>query len=371
LIPTSHYHDPAVFRDEMERLFSGYQFVALLSELSNDRDFVCLDLPGLPLVIQNFKGEIKAFRNVCSHRFTKIQFEDKGNRPLACRYHGWSYDSTGFPYGMPKREEYELPDGPRGLCLTEYKIETCGQFVFVNLGTNQPLADFLGRFHASLEEMSPHIGALIHYDTVSHAANWKILVENVLDNFHCALLHRETFIAFGFCKLPLEDIVVEGSHSSFHVPRSPSDNEKLRRRAFSHLDRRGYAHDSFFHIHIFPNFFVASNEGMSFYVGHAVPVGPDRTILRVRYFEPALQFSPSERTRQDLVNLQTRSNGLKVIEEDRPILEQVQQGVEGADKPGVVATSEVRIRAFLEQYTARMGPVAVESSSATHKPPVR
>lgn len=355
MISPETYHQRPIFDAELERLFgTGFQFVGMASELANDRDFVCLDHAGSAIVVQNFKGAIKAFRNVCSHRFSKIQCSDKGNRPLTCRYHGWSYDASGFPYGMPKRDEYNVEENAETLRLTQYRVETCGEFVFVDLGGGGSLQSYLGDYYQVLEDISRNLGAQIHYAVVPHAANWKILVENVLDNHHCAILHRETFLAFGFCRLPLEEISFDGPHSSFHVPRAPVEREALRRRAFSHLNGRGYAHDSFYHALIFPNLFIASNEGMSFYVGHALPVAPDRTLLRVRYFEPRMDFTAGQRTRQDVVNEQTRANGLKIIEEDRPILEAVQLGAEAADKPGIVAASESRIIAFMDHYHARM-----------------
>jgi phenylpropionate dioxygenase-like ring-hydroxylating dioxygenase large terminal subunit len=65
-------------------------------------------------VLQNFKGEIRAFANICSHRFNRIQTEPRGNRPLMCAYHGWNFDESGFPRGMPRREGFDLSD--RELC---------------------------------------------------------------------------------------------------------------------------------------------------------------------------------------------------------------------------------------------------------------
>ena len=37
-----------------------------------------LEIFDYPILIQNFKGEIKAFENICPHRFNKIQTETRG-----------------------------------------------------------------------------------------------------------------------------------------------------------------------------------------------------------------------------------------------------------------------------------------------------
>lgn len=355
MIPNSSYYRPEVLETELTRLFEpSWEFVGLTSDLANDRDFVTVEYEGCSIVVQNFGGELRAFQNVCTHRFNKIQWEDKGNRPLACRYHSWVYNADGVP-AIPRKNDYEV-ERPADLCLPRYRLETCGKFVFVNRsGDAPPLREYLAGFHDVLTEISRHLGSQIHYASVPHKANWKILVENVVDNYHCPVLHKESFVSFGFCRSPVEDTIIDpAGHSSWHSPRVPSDRENLRRRALSHLAAREFAHESFYHIYIFPNLFIASTEGLNFYVGHALPVGPDESVLRARYFEPNVALEPRQRIRQDMLNDQTGTYGLQVIEEDRVILEAVQRGVRLSDKPGIIASGEPRIRAFMEHYKERM-----------------
>lgn len=354
MISNASYYLPGILAAELRWLFErGWEFVGMTSELARDKDFVTVEYEGASIVVQNFRGELRAFQNVCSHRFNRLQWEDKGSRPLLCRYHSWSYDARGMPV-IPRKSEYQI-DRPEDLCLTRYRLDTCGQFVFVNRsGEAPPLRDYLAGFWDVLEGMSRHLGRQIHYAAVPHKANWKILVENVVDNYHCPILHRDSFVAFGFCRSPVEDTVVDAGHSSWHVPRTDVEREALRKRALSHLDGREFAHDSFYHIYIFPNLFIASTEGMNFYVGHVLPVAAEESVLRARYFEPSLELKPSHRARQDMLNDQTSIYGLNVVEEDRAVLENVQRGVRLSDKPGVIGSGEPRIRAFMDHYEERM-----------------
>lgn len=358
MIPTANYRDEAVFRTEMERVFAAHwQFVGLQSELANNRDFVCVDYAGTAIVIQNFNGELKAFQNVCTHRFNRIQTEERGNRPLACRYHGWAFDRTGFPAGMPKREQFVTgTDADASLCLTQYKVETCGQFVFVKPGTQGPdLRAFLGRFYEELETMGGHFGPESSYAVTPHAANWKLLVENVLECYHCGLVHQETFVSvLGLGRVAPDRFAFEGRHSSFHVPRVPGKKENLRGKVLAHLDARPLAHPSFYHIYIYPNLFISSTEGLSFYIGHALPLSPTRTDLRVRLFEPRVELTPNQRARQDVITQQGLAIGAKVIEEDRALLESVQRGIEISAKPGIIGDDEIRIAGFMNAYAADM-----------------
>jgi phenylpropionate dioxygenase-like ring-hydroxylating dioxygenase large terminal subunit len=357
MIPKENYYSRSVFEKEMEALFNGgYQFAALTTELANDRDFVCLDYFGTAIVVQNFKGKIKAFQNVCAHRFNRIQTEERGNRALTCMYHGWTYDETGFPSGMPKRAQYVSETGDNAaLCLTRYDVAICGIFVFVvRAPSKADLKTQLGSFYEVLEGLSEHIGLETHYSNVPHKANWKLIVENVIECYHCPTVHQETFMFYGFGKAPMQDLVIDGSHSSCHFPREEAVNEDLMRRGLSHLNGRSLKHRSYYHIHVFPNLFVSSTQGTSFFVGQLLPVSEEETLLRIRYFEPKMEWKSWYRTRQDRINVETVDVGLRLVEEDRSILENIQRGMRLSDRPGALGADEVRIAAFAKQYNEMM-----------------
>jgi len=360
MIEKQAFFDEAVLRREVSDLFAaGWVFAGMTDELANERDYVTLDLPGVAVVVQNFRGELRAFQNVCAHQFARLQDGPRGNRVLMCRYHGWNYNAEGYPFGIPRRSEYGLADVPREcLSLKPYRVETCGRFVFVcRPDCRLDLKTWLGGFRRTLEELSGHMGSEHRFEELPHRANWKLLVENVLDYYHCATLHRETFVADGYCVTAPQDVTVEGPHSSFALPRTPSaneDKERLRRRFLSHLANRSFQHDSYLHLFVFPNLFVSSTEGRTFFVGQALPEATDRTSLRVRYFEPA-GLAPRHRGRQEMVNKQFGDTGLAIIaDEDKPMLESIQVNMAIADGPGFLGEGEVRIRAWREAYSRAM-----------------
>jgi phenylpropionate dioxygenase-like ring-hydroxylating dioxygenase large terminal subunit len=357
MLSRDNYFRPEILTEELATLFDGlWQFGAIKAELASDRDFVCVDFAGTSAVLQNFRGEIRAFANVCSHRFNRIQPGERGNRPLMCAYHGWSFDVTGFPRGMPRREGFALDDREL-LCLTRYEVETCGIFVFFRKRAGGPsLREYLGEFYPVLEQIGSYFGPEIDSGVVAHAANWKLLVENVLECYHCAVVHQETFVkTLGIGKGAIEQERFDGPHSSSHFPRSGIGAEARRVKALAYLDSREFAHDSFFHIYIFPNLFISSTQGLSFYVGHSLPLSASETGLRFRLFEPRLNLSRAQRSAQDMINNSSVTLGRAVLEEDRAILENVQRGVELSEKPGVIGRDEVRIAAFMQAYEHLMG----------------
>ena len=368
MIPRENYFQPEILRQEVDRLFTPHwQFGAMASELARDRDFVCVDFEGTSVVLQNFKGEIRAFANVCSHRFNRIQTEPRGNRPLMCGYHGWTFDESGFPRGMPRREGFDLEDRER-LCLTRYQVEACGSFIFFKKGEGgEGLRDYLGAFYPLLERIGGYFGPEIDTGVNPHAANWKLLVENVLECYHCAVVHQDTFVrTLGIGREPIEQAEFDGFHSSSHFPRSSIAGESRWVKALAYLDAREFAHDSFFHIYIFPNLFISSTQGVSFYVGHALPVSASATELRYRLYEPKLELTRGQRASQDLVNRSGLELGRKVIEEDRAILEQIQRGVQLSEKPGIIGTEEVRIGRYMDVYKRLMGGQSLGGVAAVH-----
>lgn len=358
LVKAAYYREDWL-KTEIDHLFAGgWLFVGTATELAENNSFVTLDLPGIALVVQNFRGELRAFQNICTHRFNRIQTEERGRRPLMCGYHAWNFDQSGFPVGRPKRGDYpaDTPEARERLCLPRYRVERCGAFVFVDISGKAPaLADYLGDVALELEAISAAMGSEIRFASVPHEANWKLLVENVLECYHCAAVHPQTFIGgLGIGHHPVRDVAVSGGNSSCHFPRAEIKREHLRRKILSHLAERSYAHDSFFHIYVFPNLFISSQEGLTFYIGQALPTDARHTVLRTRVYEPKIEFSQGGRARQDMLNQQSVEIAAQVIEEDRTVLEAVQRGMEVSTKPGMLGAEEVRIAAFFDHYRHRM-----------------
>ena len=195
-IPAIYYFDNELFLQESDKLFKRiWHFVGFKSDFLNDNDFVTLKIANTPIVVQNVRGNIKSFLNVCSHRFSIIQQDKCGNRPMVCPYHGWAYDKDGIPSGIPKKPLFK--NFTKGeLCelkLKEFKVSFCGNLCFVSLIDDiDPLHDFLGDFYKELEMMSLSLGNRIDINSMEIVANWKVIVENTLESYHVGLVHSET-----------------------------------------------------------------------------------------------------------------------------------------------------------------------------------
>jgi nitrite reductase/ring-hydroxylating ferredoxin subunit len=139
LILPSGYTDEKKFISEQKLIFqSQWQFIGFTIDLEQNNDFITRSIGGRPIVIQNFKGEIRAFDNICRHRHSIIQCNPKGNRSLTCPYHAWTYDRSGVASGIFHKDDFNssLINDPGNITLRRYRVETSGKFVFVSLDDN-------------------------------------------------------------------------------------------------------------------------------------------------------------------------------------------------------------------------------------------
>src|SRR5258708_2736480 len=122
------YRDAEIFDHEQNTLFRGlWQFACFSRDLKLDGDFVVVEAGVKSIVVQNFYGDLRAFLNVCSHRFSAIRRDCKGNGPLQCQYHGWVYDKSGIPVGIANIKEFGpiTDDRRKELALERWDVEQC------------------------------------------------------------------------------------------------------------------------------------------------------------------------------------------------------------------------------------------------------
>lgn len=119
---------------------SRWFFLCTDGDLAAPNAFVTTRVGAVPLVAQNIKGRVVAFRNVCTHRFAVIHGEPSGCGPLRCPYHGWTFDADGAPVGLPfNPTDFQLEEeGRRRLALNPASLARCGRLVFVRVATAGP-----------------------------------------------------------------------------------------------------------------------------------------------------------------------------------------------------------------------------------------
>jgi len=201
-LPGSSYTDPAAFAREQELIFESQWLCATRSDDIPDPGQFQVVQAGREsvLVIRQNDGGLRAFLNVCRHRGARLCVQESGqvSRYLRCAYHAWSYDLGGRLAAAPNlarmadidRDEYGLVPvalrewlGYAWVSLAgeppSFEDTVCGA-VAARLGSAQAIEAY------QVSELA--VGRRISYDV---AANWKLIVENFMECYHCATIHPE------------------------------------------------------------------------------------------------------------------------------------------------------------------------------------
>lgn len=352
VIPPHAYSAAAVADEEARRLFRpAWIFAGLAEDLANDNDFVVREIAGTSVVVQNFAGALRAFRNVCTHRFALIQTEPCGNRRLQCPYHAWLFNRDGVPAGIPGNDAFfgfDRADREK-LALARYEVAVRGRFVFVRLeGGGPDLDTYLGDYGPVLDDASRLFTDRIDDGTQTWAANWKIGVESVLEVYHVDSTHPETFKPF----------TVKDWQSGFSGPHSRcatrlSDHSRqwwdgiVKRLGLAHDPRYAGIYDHYF---VFPNLSFAITHGALFSLQTYDPLTPDTCSLRYRLF-----LADGKRgAARTAVAATVRDFNTRVLAEDRFVSEAAHKGARQMDRPAVLGSVEDRIAAFHGEWFARL-----------------
>ena len=353
-ISPKYYYDEEIFIEEKTKIFKrNWFFVGFRSELTNSNDFLSRTITDVPVVVQNFRGEIKCFLNVCSHRFSKLQCTPGGNRPLVCPYHGWAYDKDGIPTGIPKRPLFkeftqnELLD----FRLKEFKVDFCGNLCFVNLSQDSVnLKEYLGSFHDELESLSNSIGFCVDTNTMNIKANRKVIVENTLESYHVASIHTNTFKKLGAQGL---NFAMQNKHSSWTADLDVNRNDQANSKIEDLFSFGKYKIDGYKHILVFPNLLVSSTHGNSFNFSLVEPID-SRSTRFTSYVFIGIASNEKKLALLDAFTKILVDFNRKVFEEDKEICQQVQLGVLHTEQQGVLSLEEERVHAFQSVYIQLM-----------------
>jgi nitrite reductase/ring-hydroxylating ferredoxin subunit len=191
------YLDPAMFTREEQRLFREMPVVACLSmDLPDAGSYKVFDDTGVPIfVTRGPDGQVRAFLNVCPHRAARIVRSECGKASrFTCRFHGWSFDTTGKTVGIPQESLFcgELESQKH---LVRCPAEERHGLVFVQAApsSTMDLDTHLGEFGRELAAIDLGNAVAVHQDDLPVPANWKYGLDTFFETYHLNSLHRETF----------------------------------------------------------------------------------------------------------------------------------------------------------------------------------
>jgi len=252
-LPSSWYTQPSVYALERATIFRRtWQYVGMTEMVACVGDFVTCSLGDVPIiVVRDDNGELRGHVNVCRHRGSQVVLKEHGScKSLQCHYHAWTYGLDGTLRAAPAAREQDHFD-PAQFSLFPVRVETWGPFIFANpdMGA-ESLMEYLGELPELVAETGIHLDGLKCRDRKDYetAANWKVVVENYLECYHCPVAHPS-----------FSDLIDVNDYTVRKYGNFSTQGGPLRQSAKSgrkHVYTIGEGVESGFYVFLWPNFML-------------------------------------------------------------------------------------------------------------------
>ena len=188
-----------IFEREQRAIFDRcWIYVGHASELRQPGDYKTRSVAGRPVIFcRDRDGQVRALINSCRHRGAIVCREREGNaRNFFCMYHGWTYNTDGSLRAVPGEDAYPPSFDKSAMGLAPVpRLESYKDFYFASFDRDAvDLDTYLAGAKAYIDlvvDQSPSgrmeiISGVQEYDI---KANWKLLVENSVDDYHLVATH--------------------------------------------------------------------------------------------------------------------------------------------------------------------------------------
>jgi Rieske 2Fe-2S family protein len=196
-LPRAAYWDDGFFERERRAIFWDQWFYAGRADtLERPGAFRVIDVGGESVIVIRGDDGLHAHLNLCRHRGSRLLCGEGDVRgAIRCPYHGWAYDADGTLIASPFVQAADVPESARR--LHGVGVGVWGGFLFVHLSPDRAQRD-----GETLEaQLGPIPGRLARYPLTELKtarslryemdANWKVMLENYNECYHCAGVHPE------------------------------------------------------------------------------------------------------------------------------------------------------------------------------------
>lgn len=207
------YTDAGVFDADLTHIwYQEWIFAASAAELAKPGAYVTLQLGAYPVVIvRGADGQVRAFHNVCRHRGQRLCAKPSGQSvKLVCPYHQWTYETDGrLLWARDMGADFDA--SKHG--LKPVHCDSAAGMIFVCLAEKAP--DFSAVKAAASRYTARHQLddlKVAHQSRIIENGNWKLVLENNRECYHCAGSHP------ALCRTFNDDPDLVGSDDSLSSP---------------------------------------------------------------------------------------------------------------------------------------------------------
>jgi glycine betaine catabolism A len=196
-LPQPFYRDPDIYEFDVSAVFSrSWLMLGFEAELPEPGSYFSLTIGRHPILVVRGQDEIiRGFHNICRHRGAQLCLEGSGKLSrIVCPYHRWTYGLDGRLVGAARAPEGLSFEGHGLVPIRIERLEGC---IYGALTTAAP--DFGPFRDAAAPFLSPYrLGSakLAYQSTLVEKANWKLVMENARECYHCAAWHPELKVSF-------------------------------------------------------------------------------------------------------------------------------------------------------------------------------
>ena len=183
--------------DTQVMLKSVWLYACTAAHVKNPGDYFVFEVGhNAIIIVRGRDNEIRAFWNSCRHRGAKICVEQRGRAPrLMCPYHQWTYGLDGkLLAARSMAEDFDKQD----YGLNPVALENVGGLIFICMSENPPSIE---RVKADIEDQIAIYDIerlkVVVQDNYIEDANWKLVMENNRECYHCDAGHPELISVLG------------------------------------------------------------------------------------------------------------------------------------------------------------------------------
>jgi Rieske 2Fe-2S family protein len=382
-----------VFETDVDVFFHKHWIlVGVTADVPEAGDVSTVDIGRASIIIvRDDEENIRTYRNVCRHRGARLKEAGKSTvGMLVCPYHQWTYNLDGS-----LRHATHMGKDFDATCRSLFPAHTkvVGTHIFVCLSEEAP-ADIAKLEETMVPRFSPYKlqnTKVAFEQEIVENGNWKLVMENNRECYHCAATHPELTASFlpedfGFCPenlseeslLALEEykkrnaacqvswerdgflaspvewlgedavtqfrtqqLVIAGNGESQTLDTKVACTQLLgglQRRDLG--DTHLWTHNSWTH--------VMSDHAVIAYI---IPLASDRTLVRTKWLVHAEAVEGVDYNVSDLTAVWTATNM-----QDKHLVEITHEGTQDpAYQPGVFSPfTETYVEQFSRWYAARL-----------------
>ncbi len=197
-LPRDFYTDPKLHQLDLDHIwYREWVFVGHDVELPNAGDYITVAVGDFNLIVlRDADGGVSALHNVCRHRGSVLCDEPTGTlrRRIVCPYHQWAYELDGT---LAKARKTGPDFDPTTHDLGRAACESVGGMIYVCV------ADVPPDFEPVRELVEPYLAAfdlttakIAFTSVVVERGNWKLVMENNRECYHCKATHPELCVTF-------------------------------------------------------------------------------------------------------------------------------------------------------------------------------